>query len=62
MMYHLDGRWRRQSLVHFGNSQDSSANVAAGAFREARSMFPGRYSETFGLGERLDDSEFGSSF
>ncbi len=31
-MYYLDGRWRRQSLVYFnfGNSQDSSANVAAG--------------------------------
>ena len=32
---------------------DSSANVAGGAFREARGLFPGRYSEIFGLGERL---------
>jgi len=22
MMYHLDGRWRRQSLVYFGEPQD----------------------------------------
>ena len=28
MMYYLDGRWRRQSLVYFGEPQDSSANVA----------------------------------
>ena len=35
-MYYLDGRWRRQSLVYFGRPQDSSANVAGGAFREAR--------------------------
>ena len=28
------------------------------AFREARGMFPGRYSEIFGLGERLAYSEF----
>ena len=33
-MYHLDGRWRRQSLVYFGEPQDSSVNVAGGAFRE----------------------------
>ena len=30
MMYYLDGRRRRQSLVYFGNSKGSSANVAAG--------------------------------
>ena len=29
-MYYLDGRWRRQALVYFGEPQDSSANVAAG--------------------------------
>ena len=29
-MYHLDGRWRRQSLVYFGKPLDSSANVAVG--------------------------------
>ena len=29
-MYYLDGRWRRQSLVYFGEPQDSSANVTAG--------------------------------
>ena len=27
-MSHLDGRWRRQSLVYFGKPEDSSANVA----------------------------------
>ena len=35
-MYYLDGRWRRQSLVYFGEPEDSSANVASDAFREAR--------------------------
>ena len=40
-MYNLDGRWRRQSLVYFGEPQDSSANVADGAFREARGYVPG---------------------
>ena len=29
-MYYLDGRRRCQSLVYFGNSKGSSANVAAG--------------------------------
>ena len=29
-MSHLDGRWRRQSLVYFGKPLDSSANVAVG--------------------------------
>jgi hypothetical protein len=29
-MYQLDGIWRRQALVYFGNPQDSSANVTAG--------------------------------
>ena len=32
-MYYLDGRRRRQSLVYYGKPQDSSANVAGGAFR-----------------------------
>ena len=54
MMYYLDGRWRRQSLVYFGKVvRLMSANVAGGAFREARGYVPGRYSEIFGLGERL---------
>ena len=30
IMYYLDGRRRCQSLVYFGNSKGSSANVAAG--------------------------------
>ena len=29
-MYYLEGGWRRQSLVYFGELQDSSANVAVG--------------------------------
>ena len=41
MMYHLDGKWRRQALVYFGSPQDSSVNVAGGAFREARGYVPG---------------------
>ena len=41
IMSHSDGRWRRQSLVYFGNSQDSSANVTGGAFRGARGYVPG---------------------
>ena len=40
-MYQLDGERRHQALVHFGNSQDSSVNVAGGAFREARGYVPG---------------------
>ena len=35
-MSHLDGKWRCQSLVYFGKPEVSSANVAGGAFREAR--------------------------
>ena len=42
MMYHLDVRRRRQSLVYFGEPKDSSANVAGGAFREARGYVPGQ--------------------
>ena len=40
-MYYLDGGWRRQSLVYFGNPQDESANVAGGALREARGYVAG---------------------
>ena len=40
-MYHLDARWRRQSLVYFGNPEASSTHVAGGAFREARGYVPG---------------------
>ena len=40
-MYHLDGRRRRQALVYFGEPEDSSANVAGVAFREARGYVPG---------------------
>ena len=41
MMYHLDGRRHRQSLVYFDKPQDSSANVVGGALREARGYVPG---------------------
>ena len=41
-MYYLDGRWRRQSLVYF------TATLSV----NARAMFPGPYSEIFGLGEQ----------
>ena len=41
MMYHVDGRRHRQSLVYFGDPEASSANVAGGAFREARGYVPG---------------------
>ena len=40
-MSYLDGRWWRQSLVYFGKPEDSSVNVAGGAFREARGYVPG---------------------
>ena len=40
-MYYLDSGWRRQSLVYFGEPQDSSANVAVGAFREPQGYVPG---------------------
>ena len=39
-MYYLVSRWRRQSLVYFGEPEDSSANVAGGAFREAPASAP----------------------
>ena len=39
-MYYPDSRWRRQALVYFGKPEDSSANVAGGAFREARGYVP----------------------
>ena len=62
-MYYLDGRWRRQALVYFGRPEDSSANVAGGAFREARGTFIDRNCETLGLGERLGCIlNFGHSF
>ena len=35
MMYHSDGRRHRQSLVYFGEPQDSSANVAAAGCKPA---------------------------
>ena len=31
-MYYLDGRWRCQALVYFGEPEDSSVNVGAGRF------------------------------
>ena len=40
-MSHLDGRWRCEPLVYFGSLQDSSVDVAGGAFREARGYVPG---------------------
>ena len=40
-MCYLGDRWRRQSLVYFGKPETSSANVAGGAFREARGYVPG---------------------
>ena len=40
-MCYPDGGRRRQSLVYFGSPQDSSVNVAGGAFREARGYVPG---------------------
>ncbi len=40
-MHQLDSKRRRQSLVYFGSPKDSSANVAGGAFREARGYVPG---------------------
>ena len=39
IMFYLDGGWRRQSLVYF-EAPVSSANVAGGAFREARGYVP----------------------
>ena len=50
-MYQSDGKRRRQALVYFGKPEDSSANVAGGAFRGARGTFIDRNCETLGLGE-----------
>ena len=60
MMYHLDGRRRRQSLVYFA-SRKSHPRMSpwGGVFRGAvcsgrgEGMFLGRYSEIFGRGDRL---------
>ena len=42
-MYHLDGRWRRQSLVTLATQDYPNVAVPSGA-----EMFPGRYSEILG--------------
>ena len=62
-MYYLDGRWRRQSLVYFGKPQDHPRMSRAVPSGRREGMFPGRYSEIFGLGERLGCIlNFGHSF
>ena len=52
-MYHLDGRWRRQSLVYFGTVRPHPRMSRAVPSGRREGMFPGRYSEIFDLGERL---------
>ena len=52
-MYHLDRRRRRQSLVYFGMCR-LIANVAGGAFREARGYVPGPLLEIFGSANDQD--------
>ena len=62
-MYYMDGRWRRQTLVYFGSPQDSSVNVAGGAFREARGYVPGPLlSNIWSRRSTGMYSEFGSFF
>ena len=52
-MYHSDGRWRRQTLVYFGSLKTHPRMSWAVPSGRREGMFPGRYSEIFGLGERL---------
>ena len=52
-MYHLDRRWRCQSLVCFGSRKTHPRMSRAVPSGRREGMFPGRYSEIFGLGERL---------
>ena len=51
MMDYLDGRWRCQSLVYFDKPNHPRMSRAVPSGRR-EGMFPGRYSEIFGLGER----------
>ena len=39
MMYHLDGRWRRQSLVYFGEPQDLVGSTSAYALPQGTAGF-----------------------
>ena len=51
-MYHMDIKWR-QSLVYFGDPQDRHAIMRGVPSGRREGMFPDRYSEIFGLGDRL---------
>ena len=52
-MYYLDGRWRRQSLVYLETRKTHPQMSRAVPCGRREGMFPGRYAEIFGLGERL---------
>ena len=61
-MYHLDGESGASTGWSTLKTRRRSANATGGAFRRREGM-SGRYSEIFGLGERLAMySEFGSFF
>ena len=51
-MYYLDGRWRR-NRVYFGGLKTHPRMSRAVPSGRREGMFPGRYAEIFGLGERL---------
>ena len=41
MMSHLDGRWRRQSLVYFGEPQDLQRRALRDGLANGRATAPG---------------------
>ena len=59
MMYYLGSRWRRQSLVYFGNSKGSSANVAAGQCLPGASRVSSRAATRKQMVSADDYDEFG---
>ena len=52
-MSHPYGRWRRQSLVKLASRKTHPRMSRAVPSGRREGMFPGRYSEIFGLGERV---------
>ena len=62
-MYYLDSGWRRQSLVYLATRKSHPRMSRAVPSGRRECMFPGRYSEIFGRGERLGYiMNFGHSF
>ena len=52
-MSHLDGGWRRQSLVYLASRKVHPRMSRAVPSGRREGMFPGSYSKIFGRGDRL---------